>query len=138
MRFKNLASFVTTLCVTVCLPSLAFSQDAPKAQNQKAEVTKEVKHDVSPPLRDMPSIDLNQDKDKAPREHPVKPIPQPEQKNVPVEDKGLQSVSVGPFVAATPVTNFDGVGVPNYGVNAAPPDTNGSGGARPYAPSSTT
>ncbi|HVG21353.1 MAG TPA: hypothetical protein VNI02_20095, partial [Blastocatellia bacterium] len=87
---------------------------------------------MSPPLRDLPSINLDRDKDKAPHEHPVKPIPQPDQKNVPVEDKGLQSASVGPFVAATPVTNFDGVGIPNYGVNAAPPDTNGAVGATQY------
>jgi hypothetical protein len=132
MRFKNLASLVTTLCVTAFLPSMAYSQNPPQAQNQKAEVTRAVKHDVSPPLRDLPSIDLNQDKDKAPREHPVKPIPQPDQKSGPVEDKGLQSISVGPFVAATPVTNFDGVGIPNYGVNAAPPDTNGSVGSTQY------
>lgn len=132
MRFKNIASLMTSVCVSAFLPAMAYSQNAPQAQNRKAEVTREVKHDLSPPLRDLPSIDLNQDKDKAPREHPVKPIPQPDQKNTPAEDKGLQSFSVGPFVAATPITNFDGVGLPNYRVNAAPPDTNGAVGATQY------
>jgi hypothetical protein len=130
MRVKYLASLVTSLCVSAFMPVIAYSQNPPQAQNQKAEVMREVKHDLSPPLRDMPSIDL--DKDKAPREHPVKPIPQPDQKNDIVHDKGLQSASVGPFVAATPITNFDGVGIPNYGVNAAPPDTNGSVGTTQY------
>jgi hypothetical protein len=133
MRFKNLASLVTTLCVSAFLPAMAYGQDPPKVENLKPEISKEVKHDLSPPLRDLPQLDLSQEKDKAPREHPVKPIPIPAQKNAPAEeDKGLQSISVGPFVAATPIANFDGVGIPNYGVNAAPPDTNGAVGSTQY------
>src|ERR1044071_4030831 len=84
MKPKNFASLVTSLCVFAFLPAMAYGQNPPQAQNGKAEVTREVKHDLSPPLRDLPSIDLSKDKDKAPREHPVKPIPQPEQKDVPV------------------------------------------------------
>ncbi|HEX8088157.1 MAG TPA: hypothetical protein VF762_04850 [Blastocatellia bacterium] len=132
MRFKSLASLVMSLSVSAFLSSAAYSQNPSQSHNGKAEVTKEVKHDISPPLRDLPSVDLDRDKDKAPHEHPVKPIPQPDQKTTPSDDKGLQAASVGPLVAATPITNFDGVGIPNYGVNAAPPDTNGAVGATQY------
>src|SRR5215210_5014592 len=103
MRCKNLASLVTLLCVSAFLSSMAYGQNPPQAQNGRAEVTKEVKHDVSPPLRDLPSIDLDRDKDKAPHEHPVKAIPQPDQKTTPTDDKVHQSFTVGPFVAAPPV-----------------------------------
>jgi hypothetical protein len=132
MRFKSLASLVMSLSVSAFLASAAYGQNPSQSHNGKAEVTKEVKHDISPPLRDLPSIDLDRDRDKGPHEHPVKPIPQPDQKTTPSDDKGLQSASAGPLVAATPVTNFDGVGIPNYGVNAAPPDTNGAVGATQY------
>ena len=132
MRLKNIASLVTSLCLFAFLPAIAYGQAPPQAQNGKVEVTREVKHDLSPPLRDLPQLDLSKEKDKDPREHPVKPIPQPDQKDVFVQDKGLQSVSVGPFVAATPIANFDGVGIPNINVNVAPPDTNGSVGSTQY------
>lgn len=119
--------FATALCAICFLPKLAF------AQGNRPEVSRAVKHDVSLPLRQIEPIRPGLEKGE-PREHPVKSIPQPEQSNARVKDTALQASTAGsPSVAisATP-TSFDGVGIPNYGVNAAPPDTNGAMGATQY------
>lgn len=123
---KDFFRLLIALCLTAILPAYAFAQK----DNGRAEVTPAVKHDVSRPLRDLPAT--APDRDKAPHEHPVKPIPHPEQKNVIGEDTALQATTFGPLVAATSAGGFDGVGIPNYGVNAAPPDTNGAVGATQY------
>ncbi|HXD32757.1 MAG TPA: hypothetical protein VN643_16660 [Pyrinomonadaceae bacterium] len=125
LRFLLMAS----ICA-ITLPLVAYSQ----GKGPKVEVFKEIKHDISPPLRSIPPIPP--DVEKATREHPVKPIPQPKQitglnPDLIEEDRAVQR-TLGPLVAINPPTTFDGIGVPNYGVNSAPPDTNGAAGLTQY------
>jgi hypothetical protein len=98
------------------------------AQAGAVEVSAAVHHDVSPPLRSMPT--------QAPRlglrEKPVHPLPLgPAGQLQP--DPELQT-TVGPAVGTTAGLSFPGVGNGDYGFapNAAPPDTNGAVGAAQY------
>lgn len=92
------------------------------------EVSANVHHDVSAPLRDIPS---------APRTDRTREIPlrrtlggaatgQP--------DGALQSSATTPNAATTTASSFAGVGYGDYSFtpNAAPPDTNGAVGATQY------
>jgi hypothetical protein len=96
------------------------------------EVEQDVKHDVSPPLRDIfaPPSDF-----KKVHEKHLGRIPAPPSTGQP--DPVIQS-SAGPRVAVTNGSNFDGVGTgftgPNgtFTVNSAPPDTNGTVGATQF------
>ncbi len=108
------------LCL-LCSPSQLWSQSQP-------EVSSDVKHDVSPPLRNIPPQMPRFEQ----REKPVHPLPlAPAGEFQP--DPALQT-SIGPAVATTPGLNFAGVGNGDYGFvpNAAPPDTNGAVGATQY------
>lgn len=131
---KVFSLFMTTaLCTAWSLPLTVNAQNPSSNGNAngKAEVRSNVKHDTSLPLRQIAPI--APDRKGEPHEHPVKPIPQPEQKTTPVQDTALQSSTApAPAVATNAPTSFDGVGIPNYTVNAAPPDTNGAAGATQY------
>jgi uncharacterized membrane protein len=100
----------------------AMAQDAPLL----VEVTQDVKHDISPPLRDLPVIHDT-------RMHPVEAM-KIHPWNIPFRpDPVVQGAAVEPF-QPTQGLNFAGVGNGDYGFtpNAAPPDTNGSVGATQY------
>jgi hypothetical protein len=128
MKTKFLSLTASVLCLMTFMAGAAYSQneEGPK----RAAVAREIKHDISAPLRSM--VPVAPERDKAPHEHPVKPIPQPAQSsNTIAQDKALQTTP-GQFVAATPGGTFEGVGLPIYSVNAAPPDTNGAMGATQY------
>src|SRR5439155_1209816 len=94
--------------------------------------------DISLPLRDIAPIPPRfQDNE----EHPVKKLPHrhPFRPLGSRPDPVLQTLAPGSLVSTTPGLSFDGVGVPNYGVASAPPDTVGAVGATPTrSPSSTT
>lgn len=98
-----------------------------QGNNGRPENTPEVKHDVSPPLRQL-QVPPRSD---APRERPLRTIPQGPGSNQP--DSVLQIAS-GPQVLTTNSVSFPGVGNGDYGFapNAAPPDTNGAVGATQY------
>jgi hypothetical protein len=99
----------------------------PGVENPRVEVQAAIHHDVSPALRDIPN--RMPELDAVPHEHPVKRWP-----HTPVtspSDGALQTINIGAF-NATLGASFDGVGIPNYAVNAAPPDTEGSVGATQY------
>ena len=109
------------LCL-LCMPGQVWAQNS-------AEVAVEVKHDISPALRDMPQIvPLSEPK----RERPLRLTHVPPQ-FAPQSDPVLQSSS-GAFVSTTPGLNFLGVGVGlgNFSDCCAPPDTNGATGATQY------
>jgi hypothetical protein len=116
------------LTLVMCLFAFLLSvSTAGFAQKGDVQVHAAVHHDLSPAVRDLPNADFV--KMGPPREHEVKHWP-----HTPVTsatDSALQTTYTAAF-NATSGLNFDGTGVPNYAVNAAPPDTNGSVGATQY------
>jgi hypothetical protein len=101
-----------------------FAPAAADAQN--VVVTYDVKHDVSPPLRDIP----------------VPPV-QLDPQHVMVEPKGFRGTvsqaadpvvqrNLAPAVMPPPILNFTGIPFPGVGCNCAPPDTDGEVGATQY------
>ncbi|HVS73983.1 MAG TPA: hypothetical protein VHE23_01060 [Candidatus Acidoferrales bacterium] len=110
-----------TLCILVC-SGLAMAQG-------QSEVVSEVKHDISPALRDIPHTPPAQG---IQREIPLR-RPHPPEAFSPQPDPALQ-VSAGPLVTTTAGLNFVGVGVglANFSDCCAPPDTNGAVGATQF------
>jgi hypothetical protein len=113
--FRPAASMLLVLALTVTLAH---------AQRLKVEVKNAVKHDVSKPLRDItPRLTYKERKEnKRPQ-----PVPQAPQAGADTVVQG----AMGPS-AATSITGFEGVGLANYDVNYAPPDTTGAAGATQY------
>jgi len=124
--------FAFPLAVLVFAAAFFLTSTA-EAQNgegvlRNPKVQQAIKHDVSPPLRDMATAPRSD----TPRERPLRLIPQGSSDgNQP--DPVVQS-SGGPLVGTTTGLNFAGVGDGDYGFNpnAAPPDTNGAVGATQY------
>src|ERR1043165_6573567 len=107
---------------------LAFASGHGQQQQQvgRPEINVSIKHDVSPPLRDIarpPQPRLTREAEPV-RRLPVQLSP------IEQEDSVVQSM-VGPLVGTTPGLNFAGVGNGDYGFtpDAAPPDTNLAVGA---------
>jgi hypothetical protein len=117
------------LCLALLPAGLVRAQGAPNAAGPP-EVSPAVQHDVSPPLRDIPTAPPRSG---APREKPLRLVP-PRGTTGNQPDPVVQSSTPGPGIAATNGLNFAGVGNGDYGfaVNAAPPDTNGAVGATQY------
>jgi hypothetical protein len=110
------------LCL-LCTPSQLWSQSQP-------EVSSDVKHDVSPALRDLPD---SPSPSEPKRERPLRLTHAPAA-FAPEPDTVLQS-STGPLVSVTSGFNFPGVGVGingSYSDCCAPPDTNGAAGATQF------
>jgi len=132
---KRISLCCASLCAVALLPILVNAQKQPSlpAGAQKPEVSTAVRHDISLPLRSI--VPIPPEGNETPHEQPVKAIPQPAERSANIVDRALQVASPTaptPLVAATAIGSFDGVGIPNYGVNAAPPDTNGAVGATQY------
>ena len=110
------------VCVAVWSALSALAQTGP-------EVSLDIQHDVSPPLRNTPSLPLRAIRDEKPLRltHPNGPVP-------PHQQDPVVQTSAGPLVATTPGLNFAGVGNGDYGFapDAAPPDTNGAVGATQF------
>ncbi len=104
---------------------------AASAQTQAAigpvEVSAAVHHDISPPLRDIPSSP----RAAGLRQKPLRLIPHGT--TAPRTDPVIQS-NAPAFVGTTALLNIAGVGNGDYGFapSAAPPDTNGAVGATQY------
>ncbi len=105
-----------------CIPSPIWSQSQP-------EVSSDVKHDVSPALRDLPQ---SPSPPEPKHERPLRLTHAPGA-FAPQPDPVLQS-STGALVSATAGVNFLGVGVgqPGYFDCCAPPDANGAAGATQF------
>src|SRR5713226_6237174 len=116
------------------LLSLLYS--ALPALGQNLVVRPEVRHDVSPPLRDLAKIAPAQEL--GPREaDELKMIPLPPGfKPAGEPDTVLQTTARAAPTTLAPTVglNFEGLGAgfPNYVVNVAPPDTNGAVGLTQY------
>jgi hypothetical protein len=128
MTTRKILPLLLAMCMIAFVAVSAHAQN-PNGKNN-VEVSHAVRHDISRPLREMTPIPPEGNKE--PHEHPVKPIPQPDQGNVPVKDEALQTAAPSAPVPAGIIGSFDGIGIPNYGVNAAPPDTNGAVGLTQY------
>jgi len=126
---KLISVGIGSLVAVSCLLFSGFPESAQEEVQFYPEVFHEIKHDVSPPLRDMPPGARSQG--------PPRTIrllrPHPPQPATTQPDPALQT-SVLPLVGTTSGLNFLGVGVGlgNYSVNSAPPDTNGAAGATQF------
>ncbi|MGA7730854.1 MAG: S-layer homology domain-containing protein [Chloroflexia bacterium] len=90
-------------------------------------VVRELKHDVSPPLRDIPPA-AAQPKTSGEREIGRRVLPNPgNEYSDPVVQFGW-----GPMVMPTPIINIDGVLFATSSCACAPPDTNGDVGPNHY------
>ena len=126
---KKLAGAVAVVGLALCGAFLwDSSQRAQEEVQVYPDVSPDIKHDVSPPLRDIPPKG-----EEGPRhEIPIRrPYGSPEG---PGQPDGALQTSVLPLVSTTPGLNFAGVGDGDYGFipNAAPPDTNGAVGATQF------
>ncbi len=110
-----------------CLSAIALLAGGASAQKLKVEITKAVKHDVSPALRDIhvPFVAA------AERKEMHRPKPLPLHGSAPTNDPVVQAAPGG-FAAST-VGGFEGLGAANYDVIYAPPDTTGAVGKTQYA-----
>jgi hypothetical protein len=96
------------------------------------ETKKELKHDVSAPLRSIPPAESPNTKKQAKAEHVLPPPPEGSSPDTVVQ------VSVGGLAAPVAGTSFDGVGQGfsgpqgTFSVRYAPPDTNGAVGPNHY------
>lgn len=129
----------------VCAAALAVLLSFPLAAQQVVGplVFQDVHHDVSPAVRDMPTINAANNAATAHIKHEAEParrIPLPPGMGGvhtgPVGDAALQSSTFAPAAALAPTVNlgFEGLGNASLGftVNSAPPDTNGAVGATQY------
>src|ERR1051325_347756 len=123
-----------TIGLTVVAVFLVASFGRPAAaQDERVEILRDVHHDVSAPLRDLPDLPPNA---RPLHVSPIHPLPQ-NPASAPVSDPVLQS-SLGPAAGTSAANNFDGVGVGfvgpagGFSPDAAPPDTNGAVGATQY------
>src|SRR5437764_9577299 len=118
---------LSALGLAAFFPLIVQGQGQSQARRPQAEVTQEVKHDVSPPLRDINDHVFENRERK--REKPLRLIPQNEA-NTLQPDAAVQSSS-GPLVNTTSGVGIAGVGDGDLGFtpNAAPPDTNAAVGA---------
>ena len=104
-------------------------QQQPQQQAGPPEIRQSIKHDVSPPLRDI----AQPPEPRAVREaEPVRRLPV-QLSPVQQQDSVVQQM-VGPLVGTTPGLSFAGLGNGDYGFapDAAPPDTNGAVGATQF------
>ncbi len=92
------------------------------------EMQQAVHSDTSRPLRE---VKASSPFAAGPHEKPLRLI-QPNGTTPSNPDTAVQDTATGPAVSTTGLRSFDGVGVPNYQVNAAPPDTNGAAGLTQY------
>jgi len=119
-----------TIAILVVFCSLLIWALPGQAQVGQPEVSFDVRHDISAPLREMSPNPM------AITRHHVIPLrrPTPPETKSPQPDPVLQT-SVGPLVSTTAGLNILGVGVgitPSYSDCCAPPDTNGAVGATQF------
>lgn len=111
-----------------CLALLQMTQAQVIRVNSK--VSSVVKHDISPPLRTIPAVIMQ---DEESEEEPVPQPTEPFSLATRATDTAVQSAPAQPL-GTIDLMNFDGLGKGAYGfqVSGAPPDTNGAVGATQY------
>lgn len=124
-------SYGAVCCVAAVL---LIAASTPVFAQSSLQVYREVKHDVSPPLREMIRMTPEQPNPFSPRLLDILPTgPDLSGRVSAAPDTALQTQSL-PNVAATVGLNFEGLGLgtPGFGICCAPPDTNGAVGATQY------
>ena len=119
---KKVLTSLVVLCAALCLPALT------RAADNKAQVSKAERQDVSRPLREVRPLQTAKTRTwKNPMQFVERAAPTGQ------KDPVLQE-SVSPMVAITGGLDFEGVGegITGYNVNVAPPDTTGDVGATQY------
>ncbi len=126
----EISSVAKTIFPVVCVTLLASLPALSQEVQVYPDVFREIKHDLSPPLR---SLRQNPHEAGPPREmHSHKTGPT---QITPSQPDPVLQTSAGPLVSTTAGLNFDGVGVgitPTYTDCCAPPDTNGAVGATQF------
>ena len=124
---RTLRLFVSLSCAASTVLLLSSSPGAAASSGSRPEITPAVHHDVSRPLRDMPSMGRSTFEHERPRQ--ILPIAA----SSGAPDGALQG-STTTQVAVTNGLNIAGVGNGDYGFspNSAPPDTSGAAGATQY------
>jgi hypothetical protein len=89
-------------------------------------VVQEIKHDTSPPLRDLPDVAPQVRNEEANENENPFPVPLGN-----VRDTAVQR-SFGPLAMPTPILTFEGISVATSGCGCLPPDTNGDVGPNHY------
>src|ERR1044071_6308783 len=131
--FSRRTLLSSLLCFGLCFSAVAFAE-TPK-ENSGIQFGKSYHNDVSPALRDLPTI-WPPRPPKARELHeanlnPELPLSLHIDMPDPVIDHGLLGTLV-PDVMPAPILNFDGVPFPGVVCNCAPPDTNGAVGLTQY------
>jgi hypothetical protein len=101
-------------------------QPAEKTYPNGVRVVQEVKHDTSPPVRDIPAGPPMPRQDEGP-ENPSPFL----MKGDPIEDPVVQHY-FGVLAMPTPILTFEGISVTTSACQCAPPDTNGDVGPNHY------
>src|SRR2546428_7282698 len=125
MKRSSRLSIASVLMVSAFLLVLASGQGQAPAQAGPPQVQQSIRHDVSPPLRDI----ARPPQPRTIREaEPVRRLPVAVSQIQQADP--VKQITVGPLVGTTPGLNFAGVGNGDYGFapNSAPPDTNGDVG----------
>lgn len=124
------ASIAIAVFAAICLPSLPRPVLAQEVR-LKSDVLLHIRHDVSPPLRDMVPVLPGHVE-----EYEVEPVPLPTEPApaAPGVPDPVVQTSPGQLLGTLDVTNFEGLGEGAYGYHAtvAPPDTNGAVGATQF------
>jgi hypothetical protein len=100
-------------------------QPAAQTYPNGATVVNEIKHDTSPPLRDIPPAPPQVKKVENENRNPF-PVPQTN-----VKDPVVQNF-FGPLAMPTPLLTFEGISSATSGCSCLPPDTNGDVGPNNY------
>ncbi|MEO8288428.1 MAG: S-layer homology domain-containing protein [Chloroflexota bacterium] len=100
-------------------------QPTTKTYANGVKVVSEVKHDTSPPLRDIPAAPMQPKKEENENELPFLVG------STDIKDPVVQNF-FGPLVMPTPTVTFEGVGNPTACGGCLPPDTNGDVGPNHY------
>ena len=114
----------------VCLTLLASLRALSQEVQVYPDVFREIKHDVSPPLRSLRQIPHEAGPPREMHSHKTGPT-----QIAPGQADPVLQTTAGPLVSTTAGLNFDGLGVgitPTYTDCCAPPDTNGAVGATQY------
>jgi len=112
---------------------------SPCVSSSAVEVIQEAAHDVSPPLRSIPTDALNAAEARRPRrEIPLGRFVAPPGAQTSTSTAIASQLLAAPLISATPGLNFDGLGVGfsgpqgTFNVTGVPPDPNGAVGDTQY------